>query len=265
MALRPKLLAAAASAALAGLASSANAQLELLYTFEDGTDTTITNFAGGPDGTLTGTNFSFVEGTASGRAIQFNNDDNTFINSNELASALLGQASRPATALHEYTMTAVATRADVTGDSMVFGYNPASPNDALHNGFRDASAHQGHWGADTTGGAVAVGDRVHVAWRYSDVDADGDFEQQIFVNGVSVAGPNTVEGLNADENVLIGTSRNSGGFNGVLDNVRIFSNALSDAEIASLAASDPTFIPEPSAVALLGLGAAGLVARRRRR
>ena len=267
MSKRRDLLAAAVGAvALASFTPSANAQLTLLYTFEDGTDTTIENFGSGPDGTLSGTAFSFTPGTPSGNALTFTGDNNTFVNTNAAFSALVGAFGRPnPTAGEEYTMTAVVSLSAIGGDSMIFGQDPNGTENALHNGFREAALQQGHWGADTSGGAVTANTRYHVAYRYSDTDGNGTFEQQIFLNGASVAGPNTVDGIDNDMNILIGTSRNNGGLTGTLDNVRIYSNALSNAEIASLAQSDLTFVPEPATASLLALGAGALVLRRRRR
>ena len=48
-------------------------------------------------------------------------------------------------------------------------------------------------------------------------------------------------------------------FNGLIDDVRVYDNALSQSEISALAS-----IPEPSAVALLGLGGLALLIRRRK-
>jgi len=263
-------LAAASLAAAQLVSTSARGANVLLYTFENVTGTTVPNsgtLGAGANGTLNGTNFSIVSGTPSGKAIKFTNDDATFINTGKAFSALVGAfGTANPTAGEEYTFSAVATLDNVTGDNMIFGQDPAGSENALHVGFRDANVHQGHWGADTTSaGGASIGTRVHVAYRYADTNGDGTFEQQLFLNGVSIAGPSQMNGLDNDMNVLIGTSRNGGGFGGTLDNVRIFDNALTNAEIASLATSDLTFVPEPASAGLLGLAAVGLLARRRRR
>ena len=89
-----------------------------------------------------------------------------------------------------------------------------------------------------------------------------DGTQQIFVDGVSVGGPGgggSFGSFNSDNNLLIGTSGNDGSFNGLLDEVKVFDTLLTPAEIAAAS----VIVPEPSALVLGLLGAAGLLLRRR--
>ena len=86
----------------------------------------------------------------------------------------------------------------------------------------------------------------------------------IYLNGASIASRQIEAwdpyGSTADEDFVIRLGSNTGGgevFNGVLDDLRVYNNALSASEVAALA------VPEPS-IALLGaIGAIGLVRRRR--
>jgi hypothetical protein len=59
---------------------------------------------------------------------------------------------------------------------------------------------------------------------------------------------------------LVGTSRNKGSFKGDLDDVRVYNETLSGAEVAALAA---VAIPEPTSGILLSLASLALLRRRR--
>jgi hypothetical protein len=89
--------------------------------------------------------------------------------------------------------------------------------------------------------------------------------QSIFVDGVQVAtgGSNGTAGeMDTIQNILIGTSNNAGSFSGMLDEIKIYNETLTAAQIQ--AASN--VIPEPASCALiaLGAGAVALLGRRRR-
>ena len=117
-----------------------------------------------------------------------------------------------------------------SGDRMVFGQPSGN---ALHNGLRGSSFHQGHWGNDlNTGGGTVVdeGQWQHAAYIY-----EGGV-QTIVVNG-EVASTEAKGALNNPANVLVGTTRTdqSRGFEGMLDDVRIYCDALSLDEIREVA------------------------------
>ena len=117
-----------------------------------------------------------------------------------------------------------------SGDRMVFGQPGGN---ALHNGLRGSSFHQGHWGNDlNTGGGTVVdeGQWQHAAYIY-----EGGV-QTIVVNG-EVASTEAKGALNNPANVLVGTTRTdqSRGFEGMLDDVRIYCDALSLDEIREVA------------------------------
>lgn len=246
--------------ALVGVCTT-QAALIVHYDFETVNGTTVANNADPlSPGTLSGTGAGaggYTAGPAGfGTAYDFTTggDDTAKLNTG-LTPTGLGITSGP------YTMTAwvqLNTNATDDLDNMVFGGAADNNNGQLHNGFRDEVPHQGHWGNDTTGGTALVNDSstwYHVAWTYS--AAPGT--QEIFVNGVLVAtdtGKGAISGGGTE--LAIGwTGRDSNdAFNGKIDDVRIYDNVLSQAEIAAL-------IPEPSVLGIIALS--GLFAFGRRR
>lgn len=274
------LLAAASFAAVQLLPASAQGARLLYYTFETGA---ATNGAAVPNLGTTGTAGSIVDNGASpnvsygtgfsgtvggigtvntGRAIRLqqgsdSNDvaNDAWINTNQQSQALAATSGA-------YTMMAWVKLDSVAGDNMVFGQNNGN-NSQLHNGFRNANPHQGHWGNDTTAGAtVDTTSWRHIAFTF---DASvGGGTQTIYLDGVQVATAGTKAAApNPTLNLIIGQMEgNNGNYNGFLDEVKIFDTVLSQAQIQSEAAS---VVPEPAAVGTLGLAATGLFARRRRR
>ncbi|MEP2776978.1 MAG: LamG-like jellyroll fold domain-containing protein [Luteolibacter sp.] len=94
---------------------------------------------------------------------------------------------------------------------------------------------------------------------------------QVFINGVLTAenGSGAGGALGALDiqagNIYIGRDLGAaagGAFDGTLDEVKLFSGNLTQGEVTSLYTTNA--IPEPSTFALLGLGMAGLLIRRRR-
>lgn len=248
-------------------ASVASAGLVVHYTF-DGDDAT--NSGTGADGTALGGG-TYVDSTAgfnAGRAWQGNrggaNDAliNTGLTGNDLGFGAGGV----------YTAMAWVNWAGTLGgsDHMVFGAPGAGNFTQLHHGVRDDSApnniHFGGWGgaqdvsdagAIPNGGGLTGADNwVHVAWQYDGTD------KVVFVDGVETfRGPgNNISDPSLD--VAIGyTARNgNGSFNGLLDDVRIYDEALTAGQILT---ARNTVIPEPSSLGLLTL--TGLAFLRRRR
>jgi hypothetical protein len=130
----------------------------------------------------------------------------------------------------DYTAMAWVNVDKLSGDNMVFG--EASGN-SLHLGFRDTQVYFGHWGNDTGSNLrLDAGTWHHVAWRYQ---ADGGL-QSIFIDGsldnVGSHGPLANPGQ-----LIVGrTVPNSGAFGGFLEDVRIYNVALTDDQIAAIAA-----------------------------
>src|SRR5262249_51531406 len=94
-----------------------------------------------------------------------------------------------------------------------------------------------------------------------------------YINGTQVYTTNDSGGAglgNVANNILTffaddNSTRQSEASPGFVKHIRIWDNVLSAAQVAALGGPKPVTVPEPSAVALLGLGGAGLAARMRRR
>jgi hypothetical protein len=272
------LVAGAVSAGLAAFGSSAHAARLLYYNFEDGTDTTINNQGTtATAGTLQNPGrASFVPGFVgnvagignvnTGTALRLtpaaetNSADDPYVNTNLGAPALAASSGT-------YTMMAWVNLASNFGDNvdnMVFGQvTPGGPanDEFLHNGFRNRNVHFGHWGNDETSNAATTVNNntwYHVAWVYSGSEA------QMYLNGAPVTTDDTdAEGLLDDlQNITIGkTEGNNGNFLGTLDEIKMFDTALTQAQVQQEAF---VAVPEPAGVALIGVGAMGLLSRRRR-
>ena len=115
----------------------------------------------------------------------------------------------------------------------------------------------GHGAGGTPPGTIYDGQWHHIAATYDSATST----KRLYFNGVELGSGLVIADLNvAATGFTLGATRTGGeGFNGLIDDVRVYDNVLSQSEIADLAA-----IPEPSSVAMLGLGALGLLFRRRR-
>jgi len=222
------------SAVLLMASPLASAGVLLYYDFEDDAGATIDNKGSlATSGTLTG-----ADVTAAGPAGGFTPTTSRTFSGSYVDTGL----SAVALTVHQqtnYTMSAWLRPLDNSGDHMVFGQDPTP---FLHNGTRNNSYHQGHYGNDITGGnisSIPLGDWRHVTWVYR------DGVEQIYVNGVSTVGPSAKGWVNNAANVLIGRAGGGRNFQGDLDDVVIYEEALTPYQIQHLAGGgDPFDLPE---------------------
>ena len=125
---------------------------------------------------------------------------------------------------------------------------------SLHLGFRGSSVYNGWWGASVGRDSQIAyigqpGEWHHIAWRFT--GAAGPGNQDIFEDGVLYNSSPTTSyygGIlqennnvpNAPTVLLIGrTVSNNGAFNGSLSDVRVYNTALTDDDVAAIAATPP--------------------------
>lgn len=191
-------------------------------------------------------------GGTSGGSLDFTPGNNVFLDTGIPAASVGGDRGTDAAPLtgSDYTISAwLNTR----GDN---GFGEASDDtwwlgtgvEGIHLGIFDTSKlRSGHWGQDRSGTTVVPSNTwVHATFTYDadggSVDAvtgrqNGSF--QVFFNGVSEGPPqDQLAPNNSTTNLILG-SRNAGagpGWDGLIDDVAIFTSVLSAADIASLAA-----------------------------
>ncbi|MFT5407440.1 MAG: hypothetical protein ACI9NC_000145 [Verrucomicrobiales bacterium] len=137
-----------------------------------------------------------------------------------------------------YSMMAWVRFDNQIGDNIVFGGNSGA---VLQLGSRNDDYLSGHSGDDIDSADAPnteTGSWHHVAWTNSPLtDGDSSGAQEIFVDGVSVAGPGATAVVaaidaNLGEILLVGSSVNGGSFSGSLDDVRVYNGLVNAAEIA---------------------------------
>jgi Concanavalin A-like lectin/glucanases superfamily len=258
----------AALAVLAGMVSTATAQAPtpgLQYTFVQGVDDPtmpggIHDQSGnGHDGTVINSAFAEMVAGPSGNMNAIHIDlantpdetDGSGINTGTMVdNADVNIFQGP------YTAMAWVNLDDQNGDHMVFGTPPPISGGAgsLHLGFRGTLVYNGYWGAGAgRDSSIAYigqpGEWHHIAWRFTGSNGPGNqdiFEDGQLYNSFPASG-NYGGILTGDGNVpnvpkvlLIGrTVSNNGAYSGALSDVRIYNTALTDDQVAAIAASPP--------------------------
>lgn len=220
----------------------------LYYDFEEGAGTSITNRggilvdgilhgAGGDERWVSGPPGSF----SPGGALELDGENRPagdIINS-RISAADLGIYTS------DYTMAAWIQLQGTDRENFVFGQTNLN-NQVLHNGTRDPAnnqnhrVHLGHWGNDITAAtSLALGTWYHVVWQY-----DNGYEK-IYLNGELDGGPAARGPLSNSNIVTIGASRlTEWGFDGLLDEIVIYNQALSRGQVLHLAdGGDPLALP----------------------
>jgi len=157
------------------------------------------------------------------------------------------------------------------GSELISGYTPyrgyyfrVEPSGAIKTRVVKAPNDGTSVVSDPALGVVEVGTWTHVATTYEYV-ADGSSLIRLYLNGELVGGSDTAHGpikINPERAAWIGAyqynmDEYSRYFDGLMDDVRIYNNAMSAAEIRSMV------VPEPMTMALLALGGLALYRRRR--
>lgn len=115
-------------------------------------------------------------------------------------------------------------------------------------------------GSFATSGAI-VTDNV---WHYVAGTLDGT-TVKVYVDGIPTSAPYSGAATSNLRDVRMGSHWNGARyFNGLIDEVQLYDNVLSDSEIMDIYQGN-TVIPEPATMAMFGLGLIGMALRRNRK
>lgn len=267
--------------AVALLSGTVHADMTHLYTFNDGT-------ANDSVGTAHGT---LINGASVvGGQLVFNEAVNNGVNSDPATGQYVSLSSNVLDSRAFTLETWVTYRGGDSWQRIVDLGNrvpvPGPPPSTIGEGFLILTPQSGlgavlgqvsidSWGdpADTdyvgsnlSSGPLPQDVLVHIAYTH---DPDAGFEN-LYING-QLVGQSLAEvdpSTALYSNFWIGRSQFSWDpfFNGTIDELRTYNDALSAAQILQNFADGPTPVPEPSSLILLALGTSGLIwaARRRR-
>jgi hypothetical protein len=221
---------------LTGVAKAADPDLVGCWRFDEGSGTTAFDSSGnGNDGTLVG-DALWVPGKFGG-ALEFNGSNA------RVDAPYIPLDSR------SFTITMWVNPVLYTSEQLVFSQVESNTtNLSLHfriYGPGSGRVRMGFYSndLDTTGNTIEENNWYHLAFWY-------DFENQnrrIYVNGVLEAEASATPYLGTSGNTVIGSWGTSQWFQGIIDDVRIYSRALSDAEILGVMSGGGAEYPFASA------------------
>lgn len=227
------------------------------YQFENN----LTDSAGRMDGSERGTTMTYVAGPSGfGQALSFNGTDNyvvigadsTVLNGNQMTLALWMYDNQPSTVDH---FPGLITRAWNTTDLndwtfRRYNFDSYSIYDTAQFGIGPSYSAT----ATTMTEASLSGQWVHLAVTYD------SGEVTYYVNGVAAGGYTDASTTLTTTwaAIVLGLDKTQDRFfNGAMDEVRIYDNALSASEVAAL-------IPEPATMTLMLAGGIGFFVRRKK-
>ena len=217
------------------------------YKFDETSGTTAADSSGnGNTGTLNGmTGTEWTTGKVGG-ALDFDGS-NDYV---DLGTSLANNLGDVTFAAWIYREGSNGTYGEIFANEFLVSFSIKNSSSKLHLNF----GHGTGWGSKTeSNSAIPMNQWVHVAATRSGSDT------KVYVDGVlERTGSNSLTGSNSKA-LGIGRKPTSGIFNGLIDEVRYYNNALSASEVSALAAGGSS-APEPAETfAFLGLlSASGL-------
>jgi len=203
------------------LTGPSSAELVAWWRFDDGSGTTAVDSTGnGNDGTLSG-NPQWVAGQLGG-ALDF--------------SGTNSRVTAPHIPLdnRSFTIAMWVNLGQNTSQHIALSQGPGSTNNGLHLRLGQTATggiNFGFYGNDliTGGGILELNTWYHLGFVY-DID---DQQKRIYVDGALVDEGASTPFLGTTQDTLIGSWNSDQWFEGILDDVQIHNNALSEAEIQS--------------------------------
>ena len=197
---------------LALIATPSRGALVSYYPLDGNFNDVVSGFNGTPSGPI-----SFVPGVK-GQAADFAGN---FVTLTTGANFGLGG---------NFTVSAFINSDNLGGDHAILGNDGGSSNNTLHLITRGNTPHLGFFANDTGGpGILTTGTNTHIVWQFN------GGTQSMFVNGVQVASTGGHAAFaGTANNVLMGRWGGGNLMDGRIDEVAVFNNAISAAEIALL-------------------------------
>jgi hypothetical protein len=254
-----------AAAACSVLAAAAHADAIAHYKFDESSGTTAADSVGSVDGMLQGA-ASFVSGGISGNAVSLTRSGNGVVNMGNnfgFASGNFSISFWVKTTTTEPDSLALSKHFAGFENSYLFPIGPTGGGGAAGKAnFTNSTFVSG--GATST---TTVNDGqwhhivgVYVAGGTTSIFVDGSPAEAIAASAATIT--NNVAFLVGGVGA-VGSGAPESRYTGLIDDVQIYSNALSNSDVDFLVNNPGQVVPVPASAALLGLG--GLLAGRRRR